>query len=437
MTEPSTTRPDFAPRIFVEPSSYAVKNIGDTVMLAVVLERIRARWAQARIRVHGMLPCDLGPLDSRASSIDPRGSRAWSADTMLLVRAASVRRPFQHVLERCRAFRQKHPDTMRRIARAVLRLKGLPPGLADAYLENLRECDVAVLTGGGTLNDVYKRQSMVVLETLGLAAASGAITAVVGHGFGPMHDPALRRRAAAVLPLVDFIAVRERVSSLPLLHSLGVPPDRITVTGDDGIAFAWSRRPERIGNAIGVNVRDARYSEIPPSVLAAVARAVTEAASNSDAPVVGLPISRYSDEDDRGTLRKMFGDSLDPPDVAMPAHFMSLLSRCRVVVTGSYHVAVFALSTGLPAVTMARSEYYRNKFRGLTDMFGPACRVEELRGPDLEGRLRRAIDNAIETADEARRDLLDAAERQIALSARAFDRLASLVEGRESTHGPR
>ena len=50
-----------------------------------------------------------------------------------------------------------------------------------------------------------------------------------------------------------------------------------------------------------------------------------------------------------------------------PRAIIKRIGRCRVVVTGSYHVAVFALSQGIPAICLANSEYYEIKFRGLAD----------------------------------------------------------------------
>ena len=54
---------------------------------------------------------------------------------------------------------------------------------------------------------------------------------------------------------------------------------------------------------------------------------------------------------------------------------LTAIADCRVVVTGSYHAAVFALSMGVPAVGLAASRYYVDKFKGLADQFGPGCEV--------------------------------------------------------------
>ncbi len=94
---------------------------------------------------------------------------------------------------------------------------------------------------------------------------------MLGQGLGPIHDAELLERAAEVLPRLTLIGVRESRSSVPLLSSLGVPPDRFMVTGDDAIELAYElRRDPRSCRsvhrpAIGVNVRVAPYAEVGPT----------------------------------------------------------------------------------------------------------------------------------------------------------------------------
>ena len=73
-----------------------------------------------------------------------------------------------------------------------------------------------------------------------------------------MTTPHLRAKAAAVLPAVDTIALREALASRPLLVSLGVRLDRVVTTGDDAIELAYEERPAALGRAVGINLRLAR-----------------------------------------------------------------------------------------------------------------------------------------------------------------------------------
>jgi colanic acid/amylovoran biosynthesis protein len=102
------------------------------------------------------------------------------------------------------------------------------------------------------------------------------------------------------------------------------------------------------------------------------------------------------------------------------------------VVTGSYHAAVFALSMGVPAVAVANSAYYVDKFQGLAGQFGDACRVVTASSPDFSDRLTQAIDGAWRDARGAREKLLEEALRQIALGQSAYRRIFHLVERRRA-----
>ena len=121
---------------------------------------------------------------------------------------------------------------------------------------------MVVSTGAGLLTDDYARLAIDVLDMLDLAKRRhGAVTALLGHGIGPISNAALLRRAGEVLPTVDLITLREEVVGRPLLLSLGVEPDRIATTGDDALelAFRVEPAPTTHRTRLGFNLRLARY----------------------------------------------------------------------------------------------------------------------------------------------------------------------------------
>jgi polysaccharide pyruvyl transferase WcaK-like protein len=109
---------------------------------------------------------------------------------------------------------------------------------------------------------------------------------------------------------------------------------------------------------------------------------------------------------------------------------LARVAACRIVVTGSYHAAVIALSMGVSIVAIAGSDYYIRKFRGLASQFDGLCRVEIAGAPELTSRVESAIRDAWRCAPARRAALLDAASRQRAAAAAAYERLFTLVETR-------
>lgn len=98
------------------------------------------------------------------------------------------------------------------------------------------------------------------------------------------------------------------------------------------------------------------------------------------------------------------------------------IGQCRIVVTGAYHAAVFALAQGIPVVGLSASDDYSAKFLGLADQFGLGCETVDLGSPDRSERLAIALETAWLSAERVRLPLLEGARRQIALSHRAYER---------------
>jgi polysaccharide pyruvyl transferase WcaK-like protein len=415
-----------APRIFMDPGTYNWRNSGDVLMFEVALTRLRSFWPDAHLTVHTLVPELLLELDPLSLPLDPFGSWAWNGDAALLGRSLDV----------MRALRRRLPRVMSKLAETALRLKRREPGLARDYRNAIRQSDLVLLSGAGSLNDEFRLHAFEQLETLELAIESGATTALMGHGIGPMSDAPLRDRAAAILPRVDLITLREGLASSALLQAIGVSPDRVAVTGDEAITTAYDARPDALGSALGINLRVAKYSGVGAELQSVVAKVVRDVAKSRRAELVAVPIFRAAETDDFETAKNMIAGLNPVPPVATTADLLDVLARCRMVVAGSYHAAVLALSMGIPAVTIAKSQYYIDKFRGLAAQFGAGCRVELATARDFSCRLRSAIDETWRDADLSRAGLLQAAEHQILLGEHAYRRLFQLVEARRRRSEP-
>jgi len=104
------------------------------------------------------------------------------------------------------------------------------------------------------------------------------------------------------------------------------------------------------------------------------------------------------------------------------------VSGCRALVTSTYHVAVFALSQGIPVVGLSTSAYYDDKFHGLAEMFGTGLTVVQLDDEGLDTVLAQAIRTTWAEAPQLRGPLQQKALEQIAASKAAFARIFRLVD---------
>lgn len=286
----------------------------------------------------------------------------------------------------------------------------------------------------GGITDAFPEYAAGVLATLGLAIDHRVPTVMLGQGMGPLEEPSLRTRAAAVLSRVDLIALREELAGGPLLRSLGVAPERVITTGDDAIEMAYALRPVSLGSGLGINLRAASYSGIGAELIDEVGRGIQRSARRHDAPLVAVPISRVPGEEDAGTILRLaqgYPAVIEGRRSSQNARdAIDQVIRCRVVVTGSYHAGVFALACGIPVVAVARSRYYVDKFLGLSDQFGAGCEVVVAPTPAIADVVDAAIERLWVEADRLRARLLAAAARQMAAGRAAYLRVAALGAAR-------
>jgi colanic acid/amylovoran biosynthesis protein len=407
-------------------------NLGDVAMLQVAVERFAELWPGAAIRVLTESPERLARHCPAALPLDAEGRRIWFED-----------HPLTHTLHRALpdrvstwlgdhelALRRRSPGSIERLVRFRTRVRRASTRPLDEFLESLAEADLVVSTGAGAFNDHFATRALEILDLLELAKRHGAATALLGHGFGPLTSARLLRRARDVLPTLDLITLRERAAGEPLLAALGVPADQMLTTGDDAVELGYRARSDRAGTCVGLNLRLARYSHVDPRSAEVAGAVVMEAAERHGVEPLSISISQHPAERDADVVAGVLDAAVDSgPDTALGV--AERIGRCRVVVTGSYHAAVFALAQGIPAVGLTQSAYYDVKFEGLRDQFDGLLGVVSLAGADLAPHLSRAIDEAWQSADDVRPRLLEAARRQVEEGKAAYRRLQE-IETRRS-----
>ncbi|MFI5783604.1 polysaccharide pyruvyl transferase family protein [Nocardia sp. NPDC051570] len=461
-------------RILIENSEYWLRNYGDLAMLDVTVRRLQQRWPKARIgimtespalvsayfpgavgitvgdrdpwgspRAAERLAAELGPAVVGPAAVAWLRARAW-----LLPRAIRARDRIRRMV----GSRVAPPLSAGRTAQVarvlstggsggvavgtetVSRIVTRHPGAARA----VREASLVLALGGGYLTDADIPQAGRALELLEYASDAGIPTAMVGQGLGPLRDPELRKQAARVLAKLPLIALRERRRGPALLDSLGVAPDVVTVTGDDAIELACDVRKHQVGTDIGVCLRIAEYSPVSRHAQDCVGVAIRRAATEFGALLVPLIIAETPGSPDRRTTLPLVRGSANAVapvgGFVHPSVVAEQVTRCRVLVTGAYHLAVFALSHGIPVVGLTSTEYYDDKFLGLADMFGGGIRLIQLDDSHLGERLAVAIRDAWGEAETVRDALRTRADEQAAASRQAFERLFALLERTHVEH---
>jgi colanic acid/amylovoran biosynthesis protein len=426
-------------KILIENSSYHHQNMGDAAMLQVAVTRLRKLWPDAKIYVLTDEPDLLTRYCPGVRPVGVEGHRIWFKRMLFRPLYRFAPDKFSRYLS---WLDKKVQDSWPAASYAWFQVQrkfqnnDSNEGVT-AYLKAIFGADFVMATGGGYINDVFPYHMNLILDTLKIAIQFNKPTFMFGQGIGPLQNPKLRTIAEAYLPLVDLISLRESRIGRSCLDSLGVPLTRVITTGDDAIELAYKSRPTKLGTGIGVNLRLAKYSEVNSSMssmLEVIRVTLLEAARRYGIQLIPLPIAFHSLDSDVKAIRNLLAGYDYTSDKWQsgrdPLFIIQQTSYCRLVVTGSYHAAVFALAQGIPVVALANSTYYAYKFLGLADQFGVGCHVLLLDDKQFREKFMIEIDKAWQSAEQVRPQLLRAAVKQIEMGYSAYQRLYELVTHR-------
>ena len=420
-------------RILVEPSEYPLlQNIGDISMQQTAVSRIAEFWPNAEIQVLTDCPESHTTYAPNVKWLSAAGRHAWMSGFFLPIRRRIyIPQLFNKLERRIRRANQRIAERLTEI-----RLSASPAACraaVDSFLDSVGSADLLVVCGMGGITDVFEDYALDLLDTIALVKANRkSVVAMFGQGIGPIgNNSAVAQRARQVLPYVEFIALRESRASLPLLKSLGVDDRRVMLTGDDALPVAAADRAPALGGSVGINVRVASYSRVTAKHLPPLRESLRVFAETHSADLQPLPSSLYVEECDSDFIRVLTGDrDRDETNGTGPARLIKQLHRCRIAVVCSYHAGIFALAQGVPIVGLYNSEYYRDKFLGIKDLFRVGVYPVDLFQSDWTASLREQMCDAWDNAPFLRPKLVAAADQQIELGWRGYNHVRELVEKR-------
>jgi polysaccharide pyruvyl transferase WcaK-like protein len=425
-------------KIFIEHSGHELLNHGDTAMLQTAVNRLKKKWPQSNIRI-------LTKSNERLNKYCP-GTIAINPDTRVAYRKLSPLRIFpdrlltffprilkEIILNVDYHFFKSIPRCHQAMVaiRKKKRIKDADIKKAYEYFNSVTSSDMVIATGGGYINDTFKWHTYPKLETIDLGVKFKKITALLGQGIGPVSDKRLDQQMRAVLPNVDLISLREKRTSLPILIKQGIPLSKIITTGDDAIEMAYRETPPVIGNLVGVNLRTATYAGIDAQITNDIKEILHVFTQRHKVKYIPIAISNHENGEDKEAIAKIIKtqeidfNALDMID--SPVKVIKCIGKCRIVLTGSYHAGVFALSQGIPVVGLAKSQYYKVKFQGLADQFNGGCITVLLDDPQRKEMLLNSLEKSWIQSHSMRSVLLDAAQKQIESGRLIYERLRELA----------
>jgi colanic acid/amylovoran biosynthesis protein len=412
------------------------KNMGDIAMLQVAVARLLELLPDARVEVLTDSPAGLARYCPGATPLPRIGCRSWVDDQIVLGRLHEfLPAGISAALSRLkRSVRLRWPALLRFVLERRLGLRdgGGRRASLQLFLESLRAADLFVVCGSGGFADSCRAWNLFILNAMETALHRSIPVVMFGQGMGPLSDVDVLARARKILSKVTLITLRGSRGGASLLDVLGVSPAKVLTTGDEATELAYAAAGAA-GTEIGINLRIAAYSPVTGDAVAMVGRILREFARQQGVSLLPVPIAFHDCANDRDTIRQMLSESDQVSDggssLDSPAMLIEQVARCRILVTGAYHAAVFALGQGVPVVCLASSDYYVAKFQGLEDLYETGCTTIQLDQPDAGERLAHALERTWNAADTLRAPLLRAAGRQVKLSREAYRKISELLDG--------
>lgn len=398
-------------------------------MLMVAFREITRVFPGSTIHVPTKAPELLGRLCPGVVPLSFAARSAWFNDTEVLGRT-QVMLPYR-VRKLAQAglvnLRRSAPGVTRRILLARLRNSGQSAEEMEAFLDAWWNSDLLVVAGMGGVNEEKGNETLKILDMIDRKTSWGYPAACMSQGIGPLLPGGRNlKRAAEVYPSVSFFSLRERLTGPALLRGIGVPEDRITTSGDDAVQLASQEAGPRTGRKLGVNLRVISYSHFEPDDVPKLRSAVDELKKLLCADAMPVPILVGGRCSDVQTIAGLIGggEADSPVEEGDVYGVLRRIRECRLVIAGSYHAGVFALSQGVPVVALARNDYYKGKFLGLQDWYPEGCIVVACeRAGDWHERLKQAVLELWGRAEAVRPLLLSAAKSQSEAAGAAYNRL--------------
>lgn len=411
------------------------KNLGDVAMLQAAVKRLRALWPQASLEVVTDSPGDLARFCPDATAVSRTACLRLVGKNATLGRLhASLPRVLSETLG---TIQNSAALLFPRVMEAIV---GKRLGPRDAcsrrdfitFVDALNGANLLVVCGSGGFADSCRDWNLNTLATIAAAVRRQVPAVMLGQGIGPLSDKECLARASRVLPKLKVIALRGTAGGVQLLDTLGVRSNRVMTTGDDTVELAYDSRSEQLGNALGVNLRMAFYAGVNVSSMRSIKAAIQTFARDHGISLLPVPIAFHQAANDRASIHELLSDGTNTADdgssLDTPESVIRQVSRCRVLVTGAYHAAVFALAQGIPAVCLSGSAYYRHKFEGLRELFGRGCEILDVHGQISSSEIGKTIENCWHSAEMTRAELLQAALRQIDQGRAVYEHVKAILE---------
>ena len=417
--------------IIIDWGGYSFSNLGDIAMLQVAVERIKSKFSDANIWIFTTNEEQLRKYFPGSQPIFTRTREIWRRTRLLPIPYRIIPKKIRKLVQNFEStYKYNHPKSAVIIMQITNFWKNSTDKQYLEFFEKINKSDFTIVSGGGFINDMFPEHTRNILSTLLIANKLQKPAGMFGQGIGPLNNQELIKLGKKTFPELKTIGIRESITSLQILKETGIKKEKIFVTGDDAIELVIQYPSVSIiQDCVGINIRLAKYAGNLEIYLDQIGNVISKIALENKLKIIPIPIHIGDDyRDIRASERTClidFEEIETAKKIDTVEHLILQINRCRIVITGSYHAAVFALSSGIPVVGIAESDYYKSKFLGLANQFSIGCEVVDLSEENPFENLKKSIQKSLDL--NVKDQLIEKAMEQVNKSKQAWDYFFNLV----------
>lgn len=420
-------------KILIDCSGYYFSNLGDIAMLQVAVKRVKEKYTHREIYIFTKNEISLQKYCPDTKSVDVTLRNNWFKQRIipipLRILPLKIRK---HILRFENFTRNNFPLISRTLVKIIYKFKNEKKDKSSVeFMDILNPSSMVIVSGGGFINNYFPKHAKDVLNTLAIAQKMKIPTAMFGQGIGPLNFQELIELGKKTFPKLSTIGIRESITSLRILKETGLHQEKIFITGDDAIELVFQYQGQQIiKDCIGINIRLANYAGKLETHLEKIGDVINRVAQENEFKIIPIPIHIGDDNRDIRASERTCLIETEEVEIAKKIDTVETLiqqiNRCKIVITGSYHAAVFALSSGIPVIAIAESDYYISKFAGLANQFSIGCEIVDLNLDNPYRNLIEAIQKSLNLNIKER--LIEKAKDQVKKSQEAWNYFFNLVD---------
>jgi polysaccharide pyruvyl transferase WcaK-like protein len=403
-------------RIFVDHGE-AYGNLGDEAMLWNALRRLEKHVGPCRFVV---------PREGQRPMLSLPGFDIEETPSpyMSFVRICDA--PKQPWWVRMLAGRSGKSGLSRKVLEAELLARSGWLALVDAdfraFHRALKSCAAFYGVGAADFNDFNARGAAFKTWVYRLARRAVPVVAVAAQGFGPIENKELVTVMREGFSALDLLSFRDCRFSAEFTAALGNLDCETRVVGDEAFTLPVAdpaARDHVLAEAglapgepfVAVHWRGTDYTQDTRQFLGKLALACDEVVDSTAAKVVFVPMSFDVHSGQDVELAGELAGRMRHPAHLVPLPLQkdvrvikAVIGRAMFTLGLSYHVHVFGLTQGRPALILYTGDYYRYKSEGLVQFYGPPSAALDLARTPVE-EIARAIRTIAGAGDMVREQI--------------------------------